>query len=140
MVTSPVTRLPRCDVTSDALGCRSVTVIVISERSPGGEFHVRRLMETVWDAMVLCVGWDDLANIANVERVKRQLKVRATLGAAPRMCGFVARSGLAKYIETEHAVLTPFRYFEELHCSAMSPLLFGVGAASTYHGIIPIFC
>ncbi|XP_037087864.1 protein fuzzy homolog [Pollicipes pollicipes] len=52
----------------------SVTVILISARSRGGTAHLDRLLRLVWDAMVLCAGTDDLVNIANVEKVKRQLK------------------------------------------------------------------
>ena len=53
----------------------SVTVILICERSAADPSHLDQLMDQVWDAMVLCVGVDDLANMTNVEKVKRQLKV-----------------------------------------------------------------
>ncbi|XP_043240104.1 protein fuzzy homolog isoform X1 [Amphibalanus amphitrite] len=52
----------------------SVTVILICKLSTGDPIHLDHLMDQVWDAMVLCVGVDDLANMANVEKVKRQLK------------------------------------------------------------------
>ena len=58
-----------------SLTVSSVTVILICERSTADVAHLDRLMDQVWDAIVLCVGVDDLANMTNVEKVKRQLKV-----------------------------------------------------------------
>ncbi|XP_056149532.1 protein fuzzy homolog [Lampris incognitus] len=37
------------------------------------ELHLRRLLENVWNCMVLVLGQDELANIRNVERLKRDL-------------------------------------------------------------------
>lgn len=46
--------------------------------SPGGskeeEVHLQRLLENVWSCMVLVLGQDELANVRNVERLKRDLR------------------------------------------------------------------
>ncbi|KAM3866412.1 protein fuzzy homolog [Diretmus argenteus] len=38
------------------------------------EVHLRRLLENVWNCMVLVLGQDELANVRNVERLKRDLR------------------------------------------------------------------
>lgn len=47
-------------------------------RGPGGskeeEVRLQRLLENVWSCMVLVLGQDELANIRNIERLKRDLR------------------------------------------------------------------
>ncbi|XP_071768707.1 protein fuzzy homolog [Centroberyx gerrardi] len=38
------------------------------------ELHLRRLLENVWNCMVLVLGQDELASVRNVERLKRDLR------------------------------------------------------------------
>uniref|UniRef100_W5KZ92 Fuzzy planar cell polarity protein n=1 Tax=Astyanax mexicanus TaxID=7994 RepID=W5KZ92_ASTMX len=38
------------------------------------ELHLRRLLENTWNCMVLVLGRDELANVRNVERLKRELR------------------------------------------------------------------
>ncbi|XP_036412620.1 protein fuzzy homolog [Colossoma macropomum] len=38
------------------------------------ELHLRRLLENTWNCMVLVLGQDELANMRNVERLKRELR------------------------------------------------------------------
>ncbi|XP_076837656.1 protein fuzzy homolog [Brachyhypopomus gauderio] len=38
------------------------------------ELHLRRLLENAWNCMVLVLGRDELSNVRNVERLKRELR------------------------------------------------------------------
>ncbi|XP_051555647.1 protein fuzzy homolog [Myxocyprinus asiaticus] len=42
--------------------------------SSTSEMQLRRLLENVWNCMVMVLGQDELANIRNVERLKRELR------------------------------------------------------------------
>lgn len=42
--------------------------------SSSEDLHLRRLLENVWNCMVLVLGQDELANVRNVERLKRDLR------------------------------------------------------------------
>ncbi|XP_040910790.1 protein fuzzy homolog [Toxotes jaculatrix] len=59
----------------------SVMLIAVSGGGHGGagtskeeEFRLQRLLENVWNCMVLVLGQDELANMRNVERLKRDLR------------------------------------------------------------------
>ncbi|KAG7523979.1 hypothetical protein JOB18_005173 [Solea senegalensis] len=60
----------------------SVMLIAVSGGGPGGagssskeeEARLQRLLENVWNCMVLVLGQDELANMRNVERIKRDLR------------------------------------------------------------------
>lgn len=59
----------------------SVMLIAVSGREQGGlgsskeeDFRLQRLLENVWNCMVLVLGQDELANMRNVERLKRDLR------------------------------------------------------------------
>ncbi|KTF86630.1 hypothetical protein cypCar_00021722 [Cyprinus carpio] len=54
------------------------SLMLIAVSGGGGpaisELQLRRLLENVWNCMVLVLGQDELANIRNVERLKRELR------------------------------------------------------------------
>lgn len=61
----------------------SVMLIAVSGSGRGGagsssskeeEYHLQRLLENVWNCMVLVLGQDELASVRNVERLKRDLR------------------------------------------------------------------
>uniref|UniRef100_A0A6I8RE16 Protein fuzzy homolog n=1 Tax=Xenopus tropicalis TaxID=8364 RepID=A0A6I8RE16_XENTR len=52
----------------------SITLIVMSSESGASELSLNRLLENVFNAMVLVIGLDDLVNIKNVERLKKDLR------------------------------------------------------------------
>ncbi|CDQ80898.1 unnamed protein product [Oncorhynchus mykiss] len=54
----------------------SVMLIAVSSGGGAGEedLHLRRLLENVWNCMVLVLGQDELASLRNVERLKRDLR------------------------------------------------------------------
>ncbi|KAM9439531.1 protein fuzzy homolog isoform 1-T1 [Clarias gariepinus] len=52
----------------------SLMLIGVSGNSNISELHLRRLLENVWNCMVLVLGLDELANARNVERLKRELR------------------------------------------------------------------
>lgn len=59
----------------------SVMLIAVSGSGHGGagsgkekEAHLQRLLENVWNCMVLVLGEEELVNIRNVERLKRDLR------------------------------------------------------------------
>ena len=59
-----------------------------AESGTGPLLPGERLLQLVWDAMVLLYGKEDLLNIRNVERFKREIKVRFVGGC----CGVFTRS------------------------------------------------
>ncbi|KAM3605433.1 uncharacterized protein V6R79_025646 [Siganus canaliculatus] len=59
----------------------SVVLIAVTGGRQGGggsskeeEFSLQRLLENVWNCMVLVLGQDELVNVRNVERLKRDLR------------------------------------------------------------------
>ncbi|XP_003801520.1 protein fuzzy homolog [Otolemur garnettii] len=52
----------------------SITLIVLSSEEGISELRLERLLQMVFGAMVLLVGLEELTNIRNVERVKKELK------------------------------------------------------------------
>ncbi|XP_043915565.1 protein fuzzy homolog isoform X2 [Protopterus annectens] len=52
----------------------SVTLIVLSLYESATDVYLNKLLENVFSAMVLLVGLEDLVNIKNVERLKRDLR------------------------------------------------------------------
>lgn len=59
----------------------SVMLIAVTGGGQGGagsskkeEVHLQRLLENVWNCMVLVLGQDELANVRNVERLKKDLR------------------------------------------------------------------
>ncbi|KAG7319928.1 hypothetical protein KOW79_017071 [Hemibagrus wyckioides] len=52
----------------------SLMLIGVSSNANVSELHLRRLLENVWNCMVLVLGLDELANARNVERLKRELR------------------------------------------------------------------
>ncbi|KAJ8272605.1 hypothetical protein GJAV_G00091210 [Gymnothorax javanicus] len=54
----------------------SVMLIAVSGKQDGAvdELQLRRLLENMWNCMVLVLGQDDLVNARNVERLKRDLR------------------------------------------------------------------
>ncbi|NP_001035106.1 protein fuzzy homolog [Xenopus tropicalis] len=52
----------------------SITLIVMSSESGASKLSLNRLLENVFNAMVLVIGLDDLVNIKNVERLKKDLR------------------------------------------------------------------
>ncbi|KAK2088942.1 hypothetical protein P7K49_034849 [Saguinus oedipus] len=54
----------------------SITLIVLSSEVGISELRLERLLQMVFGAMVLLVGLEELTNIRNVERLKKDLRVR----------------------------------------------------------------
>ncbi|MEE6482646.1 hypothetical protein FKM82_013308 [Ascaphus truei] len=52
----------------------SINLIVMSSESSASDFSLNRLLENVFSAMVLVIGLEDLVNIKNVERLKKDLR------------------------------------------------------------------
>ncbi|XP_063798608.1 protein fuzzy homolog isoform X3 [Pseudophryne corroboree] len=52
----------------------SINLIVMSRESTASEYSLNKLLENVFSAMVLVIGLDDLVNIKNVERLKKDLR------------------------------------------------------------------
>ncbi|XP_070200770.1 protein fuzzy homolog isoform X2 [Littorina saxatilis] len=53
----------------------SLSLIVITGNDQANDCHLNRLLENVWSAMVMLFGQDELMNIKNLERFKRDIKV-----------------------------------------------------------------
>ncbi|XP_059584176.1 protein fuzzy homolog isoform X3 [Alligator mississippiensis] len=52
----------------------SITLIVMSSEEGASDFTLSRLLDNVFSAMVLVLGLEELANIRNVERLKKDLR------------------------------------------------------------------
>lgn len=52
----------------------SLMLIGLSSDADISELHLRRVLENTWNCMVLVLGLDELANVRNVERLKRELR------------------------------------------------------------------
>lgn len=52
----------------------SITLIVLSSEEGASELRLERLLQMVFGAMVLLVGLEELTNIRNVERLKKELR------------------------------------------------------------------
>uniref|UniRef100_A0A673V2R8 Fuzzy planar cell polarity protein n=1 Tax=Suricata suricatta TaxID=37032 RepID=A0A673V2R8_SURSU len=52
----------------------SITLIVLSSEEGTSELRLERLLQVVFGAMVLLVGLEELTNIRNVERLKKELR------------------------------------------------------------------
>ncbi|KAM5236589.1 protein fuzzy homolog isoform 2-T2 [Ctenodactylus gundi] len=52
----------------------SITLIVLSSEENASELKLERLLQMVFGAMVLLVGLEELTNIRNVERLKKELR------------------------------------------------------------------
>ncbi|XP_008053987.1 protein fuzzy homolog isoform X1 [Carlito syrichta] len=63
----------------------SITLIVLSSEEGNSELRLERLLQMVFGAMVLLVGLEELTNIRNVERLKKEL--RASYGLIDSFLG-----------------------------------------------------
>ncbi|XP_042200985.1 protein fuzzy homolog isoform X2 [Callorhinchus milii] len=52
----------------------SITLIVMTSQVDASDLYLSRLLHNVFSSMVLLIGQDDLVNIKNVERLKRDLR------------------------------------------------------------------
>uniref|UniRef100_A0A8C6XKZ1 Fuzzy planar cell polarity protein n=1 Tax=Naja naja TaxID=35670 RepID=A0A8C6XKZ1_NAJNA len=52
----------------------SITLIVLSSEEDASDFSLGRLLENVFNAMVLILGLEELTNVRNIERLKKDLK------------------------------------------------------------------
>ncbi|XP_035868473.1 protein fuzzy homolog isoform X3 [Phyllostomus discolor] len=52
----------------------SITLIVLSSEAGTSELRLERLLQMVFGAMVLLVGLEELTNISNIERLKKELR------------------------------------------------------------------
>ncbi|XP_067830471.1 protein fuzzy homolog isoform X2 [Heptranchias perlo] len=52
----------------------SITLIVMTSEEDASDLYLSRLLDNVFSAMVLVIGLDDLVNLKNVERLKRDLR------------------------------------------------------------------
>ncbi|ESO95322.1 hypothetical protein LOTGIDRAFT_117207 [Lottia gigantea] len=53
----------------------SITLIIITSEDNADDCHLRKLLDNIFYSMVLLYGEDELANIKNLERFKREIKV-----------------------------------------------------------------
>ena len=53
----------------------SLVLIIVSRDDNASDGYLRRLLDLVFHAMVMVYGLDDIINIKNVERFKREIKV-----------------------------------------------------------------
>lgn len=63
----------------------SITLIVLSSEAGTSELRLERLLQMVFGAMVLLVGLEELMNISNIERLKKEL--RASYGLIDSLLG-----------------------------------------------------
>ncbi|KAM5296903.1 protein fuzzy homolog isoform 2-T2 [Glossophaga mutica] len=63
----------------------SITLIVLSSEEGTSELRLERLLQMVFGAMVLLVGLEELTNISNIERLKKEL--RASYGLIDSLLG-----------------------------------------------------
>ncbi|XP_045712244.1 protein fuzzy homolog isoform X2 [Phyllostomus hastatus] len=63
----------------------SITLIVLSSEAGTSELRLERLLQMVFGAMVLLVGLEELTNISNIERLKKEL--RASYGLIDSLLG-----------------------------------------------------
>ena len=59
----------------------SLTLIVVTQDDNGSDTHLTRLLDYIFQAMVLVYGLDELINIKNIERFKREIKVNIVLNS-----------------------------------------------------------
>lgn len=52
----------------------SLMLIAVSSHADVSELQLRRLLENVWNCMVLVLGLNEVTNVRNVERLKRELR------------------------------------------------------------------
>ncbi|XP_038639581.1 protein fuzzy homolog [Scyliorhinus canicula] len=52
----------------------SITLIAMTSEENASDLYLSRLLDNVFNAMVLVIGLDDLVNLKNVERLKRELR------------------------------------------------------------------
>ncbi|XP_048377121.2 protein fuzzy homolog isoform X1 [Stegostoma tigrinum] len=52
----------------------SITLIAMSSEEDASDLYLSHLLDNVFSAMVLVIGLDDLVNLKNVERLKRELR------------------------------------------------------------------
>uniref|UniRef100_UPI00398EADF2 protein fuzzy homolog isoform X2 n=1 Tax=Pristiophorus japonicus TaxID=55135 RepID=UPI00398EADF2 len=52
----------------------SITLIVMTSEEDASDLYLGRLLDNIFSAMVLLIGLDDLVNLKNVERLKRELR------------------------------------------------------------------
>lgn len=53
----------------------SITLIIVTQDDIACDLHLTQILELVFNSMVLLYGLDDLSNIKNVERFKRDIRV-----------------------------------------------------------------
>ena len=53
----------------------SLTLIVIAEDDNADDCHLGNVLSYVFDAMVMLLGFDEVTNIKNVERFKKDVRV-----------------------------------------------------------------
>lgn len=54
----------------------SITLILVADKTLYSEWQIDGVLEMVYDSMVLLLGLDDLISFKNVERFKRDIRVR----------------------------------------------------------------
>ena len=54
----------------------SLTLILVTDDDALNEAHSRCILDYVYNSMVLLYGADNLVNIKNIERFKKEIKVR----------------------------------------------------------------
>ncbi len=68
----------------------SVRLILAAPNDSPGQVHLHRLLDQVFHAMVLAVGLDDLVAQRNIDRTKRELRVKLSEQATAMGAGIAA--------------------------------------------------
>ncbi|XP_030631912.1 protein fuzzy homolog [Chanos chanos] len=84
----------------------SLMLIAVSGNSATSELQLRRLLENTWNCMVLVLGLEELGNLRNVERLKREL--RACFRLIDRLLGQDDHEGMmGELTQCADCLLTP---------------------------------
>ncbi|KAK7488783.1 hypothetical protein BaRGS_00019918 [Batillaria attramentaria] len=83
----------------------SLSLIVIMGNDQADDCHMTRLLDNVWSAMVLLFGQDELTNIKNLERFKRDIKVCFQL--VDRLLEQASLTSFSDVTQAVDIVLTP---------------------------------
>ncbi|KAK2177958.1 hypothetical protein NP493_570g02019 [Ridgeia piscesae] len=77
----------------------SITLILVTKDDCASDVYMSRLLEYIFQSIVLVYGLDDVTNIKNVERMKKEIKI--AFGLVDRL---LDAASLASFSFTTHCV------------------------------------
>ncbi|XP_078332818.1 protein fuzzy homolog isoform X1 [Crassostrea virginica] len=83
----------------------SVTLITIAQNDDADDCHYNNLLNLVFNAMVLLVGIEEVSNIKNVEKFKKEIKVCYNL--VDRILGIKGSWGFSQLTNTVETIAAP---------------------------------